>query len=250
MCTKKEPMANYGLIGRNIAYSFSKKFFTQKFKEEKLPHSYHNFDIETLDVFKKIIQQDTTIKGLNVTIPYKEKIIPYLDTLDSQARIIGAVNTIKVLEDGTLKGYNTDHYGFSKALSNYPAVLNKTALILGNGGASKAIKYALDDVGYSHTTVSRNETKDTITYQQVTKQVIENNTLIVNTTPLGVAPDVLKSPEIPYSYITKEHFLFDLVYNPQKTTFLKHGLAKGATIANGSKMLEYQAQKAWSIWNS
>ena len=120
-------MANYGLIGKNIAYSFSKKFFTQKFKKEKLSHSYHNFDIETLDVFKKIVQQDTTLRGLNVTIPYKEKIIPYLDTLDNQARIIGAVNTIKILQDGTLKGYNTDHYGFSKALSNYPAVLKKNS---------------------------------------------------------------------------------------------------------------------------
>lgn len=243
-------MANYGLIGKNIAYSFSKKFFTEKFKKEKLAHNYHNFDIDTIELFKKIVQQDTTIKGLNVTIPYKEKIIPYLDTLDSQARIIGAVNTIKVLEDGTLVGYNTDHYGFSKALNSFPAVTNKTALILGDGGASKAIKYALDTLGYCCTTVSRTKTQDTITYNQVTKQVLEDHLLIVNTTPLGVAPDVLKCPEIPYRYLTKKHFLFDLIYNPQKTTFLKHGLANGATIANGSKMLEYQAQEAWSIWNS
>ncbi len=243
-------MANYGLIGKNIAYSFSKKFFNEKFKKEGLAHSYQNFDIDTIELFKKIIKENTGIKGLNVTIPYKENIIPYLDTLDNQARIIGAVNTIKVLEDGSLKGYNTDHYGFSKALSSYPAISNKTALILGNGGASKAIKYALDTLGYCCTTVSRVKTQDTITYDQVTKQVLEKHTLIVNTTPLGVVPDVLKCPEIPYRYLTKEHFLFDLIYNPQKTTFLRHGLAKGATIANGSKMLEYQAQEAWNIWNS
>ena len=243
-------MANYGLIGKNIAYSFSKKFFNEKFKKEKLTHSYQNFDIDTIELFEKIIKENTGIKGLNVTIPYKEKIIPYLDTLDNQARIIGAVNTIKVLEDGSLKGYNTDHYGFSKALSSYPAITNKTALILGNGGASKAIRYALDTLGYACTTVSRNKTQDTISYKQVTKQVLEDHLLIVNTTPLGVAPDVLKCPEIPYRHLTKEHFLFDLIYNPQKTAFLKHGLAKGAKIANGSKMLEYQAQEAWSIWNS
>tara|TARA_B100001059_G_C17790061_1_gene559592 strand:- start:451 stop:1182 length:732 start_codon:yes stop_codon:yes gene_type:complete len=243
-------MANYGLIGKNIAYSFSKKFFNEKFKKEGLAHSYQNFDIDTIELFKKIIKENTGIKGLNVTIPYKENIIPYLDTLDNQARIIGAINTIKVLEDGSLKGYNTDHYGFSKALSSYPAISNKTALILGNGGASKAIKYALDTLGYCCTTVSRTKTQDTITYNQVTKQVLEKHTLIVNTTPLGVVPDVLKCPEIPYRYLTKEHFLFDLIYNPQKTTFLRHGLAKGATIANGSKMLEYQAQEAWNIWNS
>ena len=243
-------MANYGLIGKNIAYSFSKKFFNEKFKKEGLAHSYQNFDIDTIELFKKIIKENTGIKGLNVTIPYKENIIPYLDTLDNQARIIGAINTIKVLEDGSLKGYNTDHYGFSKALSSYPAISNKTALILGNGGASKAIKYALDTLGYCCTTVSRTKTQDTITYNQVTKQVLEDHLLIVNTTPLGVAPDVLKCPEIPYRYLTKKHFLFDLIYNPQKTTFLKHGLANGATIANGSKMLEYQAQEAWSIWNS
>ncbi len=243
-------MANYGLIGKNIAYSFSKKFFNEKFKKEGLAHSYQNFDIDTIELFKKIIKENTGIKGLNVTIPYKENIIPYLDTLDNQARIIGAINTIKVLEDGSLKGYNTDHYGFSKALSSYPAISNKTALILGNGGASKAIKYALDTLGYCCTTVSRTKTQDTITYNQLTKQVLEKHTLIVNTTPLGVVPDVLKCPEIPYRYLTKEHFLFDLIYNPQKTTFLRHGLAKGATIANGSKMLEYQAQEAWNIWNS
>ena len=243
-------MANYGLIGKNIAYSFSKKYFTEKFEKEKLAHNYHNFDIETLALFKKIVQEETTLKGLNVTIPYKEEIIPYLDNLDQKARIIGAVNTIKFLEDGTLVGYNTDHYGFSRSLASYPTPKSKTALILGDGGASKAIKHALDSLGYCCTTVSRSKTKDTITYDQVTKQVLENNTLIVNTTPQGVAPDVLKCPDIPYSYITKEHFLFDLIYNPRQTTFLKHGLAKGATIANGSKMLEYQAQEAWRIWNS
>jgi shikimate dehydrogenase len=242
-------MANFGLIGKNIAYSFSQKYFTEKFKKEKLAHSYYNFDLETLAVFKKIVNE-TSLKGLNVTIPYKEKIMPYLDYIDRQAQIIGAVNTIKFLEDGVLVGYNTDHYGFSRSLANFPIPKSRTALILGNGGASKAIKYALESLNFRYTTVSRNKTKDTITYEQVTKQVLENHTLIVNTTPLGVAPDVLKCPNIPYEHITKEHFLFDLIYNPHQTTFLKHGLTKGATIANGSKMLEYQAQKAWSIWNS
>ncbi|MFT5254938.1 MAG: shikimate dehydrogenase [Candidatus Paceibacteria bacterium] len=243
-------MSRYGLIGKNIEYSFSKIFFTNKFESEKTAHSYHNFDIENIVQFKRICNKNTDLKGLNITIPYKQEVIQYLDTIDKEAQAIGAVNTVKFLNDGTLVGYNTDHYGFRKALASFPALKSKTALILGTGGASKAIKYVLDSMGFKYIVVSRSKTKETITYNQLTKDIIESHTLIVNTTPLGVAPNISECPNIPYEFINQEHFLFDLIYNPTQTAFLKHGLNKGATISNGIKMLEYQAEKSWSIWNN
>tara|TARA_B100000795_G_scaffold158062_1_gene118770 strand:+ start:72079 stop:72810 length:732 start_codon:yes stop_codon:yes gene_type:complete len=243
-------MSKYGLIGKNIQYSFSKMFFTNKFEIEKTAHSYHNFDIEKIAQFKRICNENPDIKGLNVTIPYKQEIIPFLDSLDKEAQSIGAINTIKFLKNGSLVGYNTDHFGFSKALSDFPAIKRKKALILGDGGASKAIKYVLDSMGFEYLIVSRTKTKDTITYSQLTKEIIQSHTLIVNTTPLGVAPNLLECPDIPYEFINKEHFLFDLIYNPTQTAFLNHGIKRGARVSNGMKMLEYQAEKAWSIWNS
>lgn len=243
-------MAKFGLIGNKINYSFSKTFFSIKFDLEKLPHTYTNFDLESLGQLKQIVSENSDLKGLNVTIPFKEKIIPFLDRIDKEAKAIGAVNTIKFLKDGRIVGYNTDHYGFARALAAYPPLKQKTALILGNGGASKAIRYVLDAMGFEYKVVSRTKTSDTISYDELDDECIRNNKLIVNTTPLGVYPNVSSCPDIPYHAIDKDHFLFDLVYNPRETEFLKRGFAKGATISNGMKMLEYQAKKAWSIWQS
>ncbi len=242
-------MAKFGLIGTNIHYSFSKMFFTTKFNLEKLNHTYENFDFKDITDLLSVIKNNPEIKGFNVTIPFKETVIPYLDRLDKEAKEIGAVNTIKILNDGRLVGYNTDHYGFARALAEYPAFKNKTALILGNGGASKAIKYVLSAMGFDYKIVSRKGTDTTITYDELTLEIMQHHKLIINTTPLGVIPNTWECPNIPYDTITEDHFLFDLIYNPRETEFIKRGFAKGATVANGVKMLEYQAKKAWAIWN-
>ncbi len=243
-------MAKYGLIGKNISYSFSKTFFTIKFEQEDRMDTYQNFDIETIDEFSKIISENKNLKGLNVTIPYKESIIPLLDRIDKEASEIGAINTIKFQNDGSLKGFNTDHYGFAKALANFLPLKEKSALILGTGGASKAVKYVLETMGFTYKIVSRTKTEATITYASLNKSIINDHYLIINCTPLGTTPNITQCPNIPYQFITEDHVLFDLIYNPSQTEFLKLGRAQGAKTSNGLKMLEYQAKKAWSIWRS
>ncbi|UAB81073.1 shikimate dehydrogenase [Marixanthomonas sp. SCSIO 43207] len=243
-------MAKYGLVGKDIAYSFSKTFFSIKFEKENRQDTYHNFDIESIDQFPKIISENPDLKGLNVTIPYKEAIIPFLDRIDKEAQEIGAINTIKFQNDGSLKGYNTDHYGFAKALANFLPLKDKSALILGTGGASKAIKYVLKTMGFRYQVVSRKKTESTITYSSLNKQIIEDHCLIINCTPLGTSPNISACPTIPYQFISKDHLLFDLIYNPSQTEFLKLGRAQGAKTSNGLKMLEHQAKKAWKIWRS
>ncbi len=243
-------MAKYGLIGKNISYSFSKTFFTEKFASEKKKHTYENFDITTIEEFPTILKNNPTLKGLNITIPYKEAIIPYLDKINPEAIEIGAVNTIKFLNDGRLMGYNTDHFGFAKAITPFLPLKEKTALILGTGGASKAIYHVLKTLGFTIQFVSRNKTKNAITYQEVTPSIIAKHFLIVNTTPLGTFPDIEKTPNIPYQAITTNHFLFDLTYNPPLTTFMKLGYLKGAKVSNGQKMLEFQAHKSCEIWKN
>jgi len=243
-------MAKYGLVGKNIAYSFSKTFFSIKFEQEDRLDTYRNFDIENIDEFPKIISENKNLKGLNVTIPYKETIIPFLDRVDKEALEIGAVNTIRFQNDGSLKGYNTDHYGFAKALANFLPLKEKSALILGTGGASKAVKYVLETMGFTYKIVSRTKTESTITYASLNKSIINDHYLIINCTPLGTTPNITQCPNIPYQFITQDHLLFDLIYNPSQTEFLKLGRAQGARTTNGLKMLEYQAKKAWSIWRS
>jgi shikimate dehydrogenase len=242
-------MSKFGLIGKHIDYSFSKTFFTKKFKNEGLPHSYQNFDIKAIDEFPKIIKSTTNLKGLNVTIPYKEVIIPYLDQLDETAQKIGAVNTIKLTEEGKLIGYNTDYYGFKKSIVPYLKSNHKNALILGTGGASKAIAYALKQLGIRFNYVSRTSFNEAdYTYDMLTEDIITEHQIIINCTPLGTHPNVNDCPEIPYDSISKTHILFDLIYNPQETRFLAIGKQKGAIICNGLNMLELQAEKAWKIW--
>lgn len=241
-------MAKFGLIGKNIDYSFSKKFFTEKFEKEQLPHSYENFDINAIELFPELISKNPTLKGVNVTIPYKEEILPFLDDLDEDAKQIGAVNTIKFTKN-KLIGYNTDHFGFQKALEKFLPLHNKKALILGTGGASKAVAFALNTLGFEYQFVSRKENTDTLKYDSLSKESIENHFLIINCTPLGTFPNIADCPPIPYQYITKHHLLFDLIYNPAETEFLKRGKNNGALIVNGLDMLRLQAEKAWEIWN-
>ncbi|RDY61035.1 shikimate dehydrogenase family protein [Flagellimonas nanhaiensis] len=238
----------FGLLGRNISYSFSQGYFTQKFKDLGLSdHSYENFDIPDISLFKKVISENN-LRGLNVTIPYKEEVIPFLDQLDVSAEKIGAVNTIKFTEQGLI-GYNTDATGFKKSLEPLLKPHHTKALILGTGGASKAIFFVLNELEIESTYVSRSKKQDQFTYEDLDKETIENHTVIVNCTPLGTHPNISEKPAIPYEYLGNRHLLFDLIYNPEKTSFLTLGEKKGATIRNGAKMLQEQAEKAWEIWN-
>ena len=240
----------FGLVGRDISYSFSRGYFSEKFSILKLSqYSYENFDLQEIDEFKEVIDTNEDIRGLNVTIPYKEAIIPYLDELDSQAEKIGAVNTIKFTPKG-LKGFNTDAYGFRNSIEPYLQRHHKKALILGTGGASKAIAFVLDELGIDFSFVSRNPSKHQLSYTDLTEDILQENKIIINCTPLGTHPDIEKKPAIPYQHIGSEHLLFDLIYNPDKTAFLKEGELRNATICNGLSMLEFQAEKAWEIWNS
>ena len=243
-------MAKYGLIGKNIGYSFSKAFFTTKFSQENRTDTYLNFDIAFIESLKDVIKSNETLKGLNITIPYKESVIPLLDRIDKEAKKIGAINTIKIHQDGSLVGYNTDHYGFAKALADFLPLKEKSALILGTGGASKAVSYVLDAMNYKYQLVSRTKTETTLSYDELNEDVISNHLLIINCTPLGTFPKTQEFPDIPYQYLSKDHLLFDLIYNPLETVFLRLGRAQGTQVTNGLKMLEYQAKKAWSIWKS
>ncbi|HUH27051.1 shikimate dehydrogenase [Gelidibacter sp.] len=242
-------MSKFGLIGKNIAYSFSRTHFSDKFDNEELPYSYVNFDIETISRFPEILKENNDILGLNVTIPYKEQVIPYLDGLHKTAADIGAVNTIKFYPSGKIKGFNTDYYGFMKSIKPLLKPHHTHALILGTGGASKAIAYALKKLHLSFDYVSRNAHSNVkYLYSNLTEEDVKNHQVIINCTPIGTYPNVNECPDIPYDGITKEHLLFDLIYNPILTKFLICGEIQGATICNGSKMLEYQAEKAWEIW--
>ena len=241
----------FGLLGKNIEYSFSRGYFSDKFQNLKLKkHKYVNFDLGDIKNFPMIIQQNENLKGFNVTIPYKEKVIPFLDKLDKTAKKIGAVNTVKLTKRGNLKGYNSDVVGFEKSIMPLLKNHHKKALILGTGGASKAHAYALKRNDIKYIFVSRNpEGRKEISYDKLNEEIIKKYAIIINSTPLGTSPNIEKCPNIPYKYISEKHILFDLIYNPAITTFLSKGKAKGATIKNGLEMLELQAEESWRIWN-
>lgn len=243
-------MDKYGLIGNNIDYSFSKTFFNSKFKKEERTDSYENFDIPDLCQFSEVLRKNPKLKGLNVTIPYKESIIKYLDIIDSNAQKIGAINTIKITDEGKLIGYNTDYIGFKESLNNLLPLSKKNALVLGTGGASKAIVFALNSLNYKVTKVSRFKKEGTTLYTELNKEIIIQHQLIINCTPLGTFPNIDEYPSIPYQYITRNHLIFDLTYNPLETMFMRLSKEQGARVSNGLKMLEYQAEEAWSIWNA
>lgn len=244
-------MHKLGLLGKNISYSFSRNYFKNKFEKENITGvSYENFDIETISSFPEIIKNTEGLKGLNVTIPYKEDVIHYLNKLNKKAKAIGAVNTIKITKKGKLVGYNTDCYGFINSLKPLLKKYHKKALVLGTGGASKAVIYTLKEKGIKCHYVSRTASKKVkYTYGDLNEAIISKYQIIVNCTPLGTFPNIEDCPNIPYEGITKKHILFDLIYNPEETKFLRLGREKGATTINGLKMLKLQAEKAWSIWN-
>lgn len=239
----------FGLVGKNIDYSFSKKYFTEKFEKENLfNHSYQNFDIQSVFEITQIIK-NPNLCGFNVTIPYKEEIIPFLDKISKKAKKIGAVNTIKITKKGKLKGYNTDFYGFQKSLSNLLNENHKKALILGTGGASKAVAFALKNLGIHFTFVSQKDRRDYLSYEKLNGSIFQEYQIIINCTPLGTFPEINSCPNIPYNLLNNNHIIFDLVYNPEETIFLQKAKQHGATTKNGMEMLVFQAEKAWEIWN-
>lgn len=240
---------NFGLVGKDISYSFSRGYFKKKFEALGLSnHAYNNFDLQSISEFPTIFENTSNIQGINVTIPYKEEVIQFLDEIDVAAKKIGAVNTIKFTKNGMI-GYNTDAYGFQKSIEPYLKNHHKKALILGTGGASKAIAFVLEELGITFSFVSRSGKNNAFKYQEITDEIISEHTLIINCSPVGTFPNVEEKPTIPYNSISKEHLLFDLIYNPEETVFLAAGKANGATICNGHRMLEFQAEKSWSIWN-
>ena len=243
----------FGLIGHPLGHSFSKDFFNRKFAKEGIDAEYLNFDIPSIELFPKILTDHPFLKGLNVTIPYKEKIIPFLDDLSNEAQAIGAVNVIKPYRNGDswyLKGYNSDVIGFTESIRPLLDYTHKKALILGTGGASKAICHGLKQLNIETKYVSRKERDDALTYSQLTADIMQEYTIIVNCTPVGTFPHINECPEIPYEHIGNTHILYDLVYNPDETLFLQKGKAAGAKTKNGLEMLILQAQAAWEIWKN
>ena len=244
----------YGLIGYPLTHSFSRKYFTGKFRNEHISGAdYLLFEIREAGDFPSLFRKYPDLQGLNVTIPHKKAVIPLLDSVDEGARRVGAVNVIKKEKDGSLKGYNSDYTGFRRSLENWLGT-DKTgagALVLGTGGAASAVSVALEDLGLNYLMVSRNKKNDWLTYSDLAKNpvILQEHLLVINTTPAGTYPGVNECPDLPYENIGENHFLFDLVYNPEETLFMKKGLARGAKVKNGYEMLVLQAERAWEIWN-
>lgn len=243
-------MRKYGLIGKNISYSFSRGYFQEKFQREHISASYENFDLSDLSQFPEMLRNNPELAGLNVTIPYKEDICAFLDHMDPVAAKIGAVNTIHISKEGELKGYNTDHIGFREAIRPFLLPADKKALILGTGGASKAIDYALGELGIEVKFVSRTSSENVLSYEELELNHLETHQVIVNCTPLGTTPNTSEYPPIPVQFVGSQHLVFDLIYNPPLTRFLSMARQQGARVSNGQKMLEFQAESAWKIWNS
>jgi shikimate dehydrogenase len=244
----------FGLIGYPLSHSFSKGYFAEKFDREGIEGCYYeSFPLEMIEELPELLDKYKNLKGLNVTIPYKEAVIPYLDGVDPEAQAIGAVNTIKRMPDDTLVGYNTDVYGFEQSLREKLAAASieaRSALVLGTGGAGKAVFFVLEKMGIKYQRVSRKTEKGDLTYGQINEQIIAGVQLIINTTPLGMSPHVHTFPQLPYTALNSRHLLYDLVYNPEKTIFLQKGEDRGAAFINGLEMLHLQAEKSWEIWTS
>lgn len=246
-------MTTYGLIGYPLGHSFSRDFFTQKFTHENIKACYLNFAAPSIEEAIATLKQQTQLKGFNVTIPYKQAILPFLAEMDATAKAIQAVNVVKIVEEkGEQKwiGYNSDCIGFTNAITPLLKTHHQKALILGTGGASKAIIYALEQLGIHCQQVSRRASEGILSYEQLSSAIINEHTVVVNCTPLGTHPNITTCPDLPYQHLTDKHLLFDLVYNPATTLFMQKGLAQGATVKNGLEMLEGQAIAAWEIWNS
>lgn len=245
-------MKTYGLIGYPLGHSFSRGYFTDYFEQNNVEAEYKNFEIPCIEALNEVLNSEATLQGFNVTIPYKQEVFPFLSDIDEAARSIGAVNVVKVThrEGGLhLKGYNTDHIGFADSIRPFLKPHHKHALILGTGGASKAVDYALHRLGLETRFVSRTAREGIIAYEDLTPSLMAQHTVIVNTTPLGMYPKIDDCPPIDYTLLTEQHLLYDVVYNPSKTLFLNRGESAGATICNGMDMLIGQAKAAWRIWN-
>ncbi|MFV0390363.1 MAG: shikimate dehydrogenase family protein [Paludibacteraceae bacterium] len=245
-------MKRFGLIGYPLGHSFSKKYFTEKFARENTDSEYELFELRSINDFPALLRSHQ-LTGLNVTIPYKEKVIPFLDELDETARKIGAVNVIQFIKNSDsliLKGYNSDVIGFTQSILPHIKPAHEKALILGTGGASKAIDYALQSMNIQTTFVSRNPTFNQLSYSRLDELILANNLIVINTSPVGMHPHTDECPLIPYEYLTTEHLLFDVVYNPSETLFMKKGKERGAVVLNGEEMLVGQAEAAWRIWTN
>lgn len=243
----------YGLIGYPLSHSFSKKYFTEKFAKEGIKDCvYENYELKTIDLFPGLIQSQENLRGLNVTIPYKQDVIPFLSSLDISAERVGAVNVIKVMQDGRLIGFNSDYYGFRESLLKFLPENHASmkALVLGTGGASKAVIAALEEMDIVAQYVSRTAKEGVWAYSDIDVSVLTNHQIVINTTPLGMSPKIDAAPDLPYEALTENHYLFDLVYNPEETLFMKKGLEQGANVKNGLEMLHLQAEKAWEIWRA
>lgn len=244
-------MDQYGLIGFPLGHSFSRSYFNERFRKERINAEYLNFEIPTIENFPDILKNNPSLKGLNVTIPYKEKIIPYLDELSIEASSIKAVNVIKIIKNNDkteLIGHNTDVIGFTQSLKPLLKPHHTKALVLGTGGASKAVCHGLNLLGIDYQYVSRHESETAISYEQLTPQIMAEHEVIVNCTPIGMYPHTEECPNIPYEQLTPNHLLFDLIYNPDVTLFMKKGIQQGAIAKNGLEMLKLQAIAAWEIW--
>jgi shikimate dehydrogenase len=242
-------MRRYGLIGHPLKHSLSRHLFNEKFEYEGLDCLYQHFDLKTIEELHEVMERYPDLCGFNVTIPYKEAIIPLLDEIDTVAQDVGAVNVVKIT-NGKLKGYNTDVYGFEKLLNR--AINVKTidhALVLGTGGASKAVQYVLKQKGIPFSTVSRDNAKGDFTYDTLNDDILRQNHLIINTTPLGMAPQIDNFPDLHYQALTNKHILIDLIYNPKETSFMELGKTWGAKVYGGMQMFEEQAKKTWEIFN-
>lgn len=245
-------MKTFGLIGYPLGHSFSKSFFENKFKNEHIDAQYLNFEIPTIADLTEVLNQHPNLMGFNITIPYKQDIISFLSDITPEAKAIGAVNVVKIERDQTeikLIGHNSDIYGFVESLKPLLKPQHTKALVLGTGGASKAVIHGLESLGISYQYVSRKHSSNCISYDEISPLILQSYKLIINCTPLGMHPHIEDKPALDYSYLTAEHLLYDLVYNPEQTAFLKEGIQRGSTVKNGLEMLHLQALKAWDIWN-
>lgn len=245
-------MDKYGLIGFPLEHSFSRSYFNEKFENENIDAQYINFEIPSIEVLPEILASNPELKGLNVTIPYKQKVISFLDTVSPEARAIGAVNVIRVEQNGSeilLKGYNSDVIGFTKSIEPLLKEYHKKALILGTGGASKAIDYGLRSLGLETVFVSRYERPYTIQYNKITPDIVKEYNVIINCTPCGMFPHIDECPQLPYEAMDNKNILYDLIYNPDQTLFMQKGEKQGATVKNGLEMLLLQAFASWEFWN-
>lgn len=248
-------MKLYGLIGFPLGHSFSARFFSEKFGREGIDADYRNFELADIGELMELLSEYPDLEGINVTIPYKEQILPYLTALSPEAKAIGAVNTVRILHDAdgnvsALEGHNTDAPAFARTLAPMLPAEAVSALVLGTGGASKAVGAALSALGIPHTFVSRTPAPERLTYADLTAEIIESHKVIVNTTPVGMSPKTDACPDIPYQALTPAHICYDLIYNPARTLFLQKAETRGARTRNGLDMLHLQAILAWQIWNS